>query len=660
MMRFRKIFTVLLGFTLLLGSSSSIFAATKTVNFDNFPINYTHVTWQMPTTHTSTTGFSYTSRINQHGVSWPTTAYYNELLGAGGFNTVNSWPMKSIILYAVEKNGGWLNNGWNYYQDMAEGATCVDDSARSAIAFAEDYILNGTSATATAFQKARDLLTFTGYMTTLEGKVYNFAWLDGPGMFGWDPIQQGMDKHFNFRSEFFKRTAYPYKPGSGYAINTPQHFSGYEWMDADTDDAHALHDVLGKKIPATPFMPHNKHSISMDDLQATNGADVAVVYDGIVYNANGTQNVNKVIGIKKDWSTSNLNLGADDARNLWAFAKGLNMMQKYKSINGSLTGDNLVFSKFLEGHINRLIYNLSLYNLSTLDVKLASNFLAGLTDYYQLVYGSTTNPGALSYGQYAFNLPVNSNTVTAFDDRKTQNAIYVMMDALQTRISSKQFISGDWRNGIFIDDAVSGNWGAWGELEIYALSKLYKLKRNGGQTPAQLDSLLNIITYSADTYYANQAYHYNDAINNYGRTKERITGIIGWAAQFHTNSEQIAYAQSSIAVGLKELAEAYYLSNRADITTRRASYLEYAKRVASWFIGNNNLQVDIYDAVAGVGTYKGQGAVFDGIKYDSVSGTVVKKNDTGAESQAEALWTLITIKKAISQYGLSPSFSFDY
>ena len=42
-----------------------------------------------------------------------------------------------------------------------------------------------------------------------DGKAnYNFAWLDGPGIFGWDPIQ-GQDKHFEYRSEYVKRTQYP-------------------------------------------------------------------------------------------------------------------------------------------------------------------------------------------------------------------------------------------------------------------------------------------------------------------------------------------------------------------------------------------------------------------------------------------------------------------
>ncbi|QGQ98316.1 hypothetical protein EHS13_27245 [Paenibacillus psychroresistens] len=664
-MKSKKRMIVSLGMSLavIVSNSTSVFAATKTVDFNNFPINYTHVNWQLPVTHTSSTGFSYSTRIDQHGVTWPTTAYYDQLLGAGGYNTVNGWNMKSMILYATEKNNAWLSNGWNYYQDMAEGATCVDDSARSAIAFAEDYILNGTSANAASFQNARDLLTFTGYMTTLEGKVYNFAWLDGPGMFGWDPIQQGQDKHFNFRSEYVKRTEYPFKPGQSPVPNrnVPEHFTGYDWMDPETDDAHALHDASNKLIPARPFMPHSKYSIYMNDLQSTSGADIAQVYSGVLYNANGTENTaNPLNGIKQDWTTSSLNLGADDARNLWAFAEGLNMMQKYKSINGSLTGDNLNFAKFLEAHINRLLYNIKQYNLSTLDVKLASNFLTGLTEYYQLIYGSTTNPGSLSYGTYAFNLPANSNTTSVYDDRITQNDIYVMMDALQTRIISKQFHTSDWRDGIFIDDSVAGNWGAWGELEIYALSKQYILKRNAGQTPTQLNSLLDSITYSADRFYANQAYHYNDSSNNYARTKERITSITGWAAKFHTNDSQVVYANSSIALGLKQLAEAYYLSGRADITTKRSNYLEYAKRVASWFIGNNNLQIDLYDAVAGAGTYKGQGTVFDGIAPARFTGIITKSNDTGGESNAEGLLTLITIKKAIAQYGLSSSFSFNY
>lgn len=643
MSKLRTVLPAAIAVSLLGAGVPNAYAATKTVNFNDYPINFAHVDWQMVNAHTTTTGFSYAlgtgngQRTNQHGVSWPDSAYYDSVLGTGGYNVVNGWNMKPIILYAVEKNGDWLANGWNYYQDMAEGSVAVDDSARTAIMFADDYLLNGTAA---SLQKARDLMTFTAYMTTLEGKVYDFAWLDSPTFFSWDPVQQGQNKHFMFRSEYYKRTQYPSASPDA------------SWMDPGSDSAHTVKDAANDPVSASPFISHPSYSVYMDDLRNPSGADIAAVYNGPLYTTASGGPTSYKNNIKKNWTTSTHEMGLDDARNMWAMVKGLEMMQKLKYTNGSLTADQLTFAKFLENHFNRMLNNLKGYALSGFDSKLASNYLAALSEYFQLVYGTT------DYGTYALNLPANNNTASTLDDATSSSSIYVMIDQLINNITGKQYQTTDWRNGIFIDDATAGNWYAWGELQIFALSKAYKMKRSIGQTPAQLDGLLNIITYSADNFYGLQAYHYIDPVNNYSRTKERITQINGWNAQFHTNSAQFSYQNSSIAAGLKELAEAYYLSDRADKTAGRTKYLTYAERVASWFIGNNNALADMYDAKSGTGTYKAQGTVFDGI---TVSGTTpVRSDDAGGESSAEGLWAMIQIKKAISQYGLSASFSFDY
>ncbi|MFC3801853.1 hypothetical protein [Cohnella sp. GCM10012308] len=629
--------------SLLAGYAPSAYAATKTVDFANFPVNFAHLNWQAVTSHSAASGFSYAlgsgngQRTNQHGVSWPDSAYYDTVLGSGGYTAVNGWPMKSLVLYATEKNGNWLANGWNYTQDMAEGASAVDDSARAAIALADDYLLNGNL---TSYQSARDLLTFTAYMTTLSGKVYNFAWLDAPALFGWDPVQQGVDKHFMYRSEFVKRTQYPSALPNG------------DWMDAASDPSHILKNASNQPVAAPPFISHPKYSIYMDDLRDPTGADIAPVYDGPLYTTASGGVTGYKTGIKKTWTTSTHEIGLDDARNLWAMVKGLHMLQKLKYTNGSLTADQLFFAKFLENHIQRMMNNVLAYNLSGFDSKMASNLLIAFTDYYRLLYGTT------DYGTYTPVLPANSNTTATYDDRPSQSTLYAQIDVLLNSITAKQLHTTDWRNGIFVDDATAGNWYAWGELQIYALSNVYAMKRSIGQTPAQLNGLLDIITYSADNFYGLEAYHYIDGVNNFSRTKERITQIVGWNAQFHTNSGQFAYQNSSLVVGLKALAEAYYLSGRSDAAAKRTQYLEYAKRVATWFIGNNNALADMYDGAPGTGTYKGQGAVFDGI---TVNGGVPTVNrGAGGESSAEGLWAMIHIKKAISQYGLSSSFSFDY
>lgn len=648
------------------GVAESASAATATVDFNNYPLVYSHLDWQLLNMHSLNsgvvTGFNYESgsgagqRLDQHGVTWPTTSYYDTVLGTGGYNTVNAWPMSALTVYAQENGGNWESNGWNRYQDLAEGAACVDDSARTAIAMATDYLRNGT---ATSLARARALLTFTCYMTTMEGKVYNFAWGDAPTMFAWDPIQS-QDAHFMYRSEFYRRTQYPpLDSGGGHS----------QWMIFESDTSNiilnptpAFDPTLAKTdsyVRASPFVTHPKYSIYMDDLQATNGADVATVYNGPLYNSISGSPSGYVSGIKKDWSTSNLNLGGKDARQLWALALGLQMMQKVKSLSpgGVFDADSLAFAKFLENHLNRVLRNVVQYDMTTLDNRLASNFLVAFCEYYRIMY--VGGP----YGTYSPNLPQSGasagGSTSSYDDPISQSTLYSKIDEAINSITARQFQTTDWRNGIFIDDSTAGNWQAWGQLQIYALAKAYKLKRDMGQSAAALDGLLTIVTYSADTFYANQAYHYNDSSNNYARTKERITSITAWAAKFHTNDTQSVYQDSSIVAGLIELAEAYYMSGRTDAAQRLTDYLSYAKTVATWFLGNNNVLQPMYGGASGSGAYDGQGQVFDQIQIDA-SGNPYRKNDAGGESSAEGLWAMILIKDAISTYSLSSTFSFNY
>ena len=152
--------------------------AVRSVDFDNYPLEFTQYDWMLQNSHTPSTGFSYVigtgngQRPNVNGITWPDAAYYDSVLGAGGFTSVDSWNMKPVVLYTQARNGGWLTQGWNYVPDMAEGAACIDDAARAAVTYSEDYLLNGT---ASSYQTARDILTFVAYMTTRQGKVLAYS-----------------------------------------------------------------------------------------------------------------------------------------------------------------------------------------------------------------------------------------------------------------------------------------------------------------------------------------------------------------------------------------------------------------------------------------------------------------------------------------------------
>lgn len=641
------------------------------VSFAEYELHrYGHLNWQLLDARSVTdsgdvVGFTYGAgsgsgqRPDQHGVTWPTTTYYEAALGSGGFAAVASWPMKAVMLYAGAKSD-WESSGWNSLQDMAEGSVCVDDAARAAIALATDYLRNGT---ATSLVAAKALLTFTCHLTTIEGKVYNFAWLDAPQIYSWNPDIQGQNAHYMYRSEFYRRTAYPAASGtdrSAWMVSLPQACD-----PADPD----IITSGGTAVPAPPFVTHPAYSIYMDDLHSTAGADVAAVYDGPLYSDAAGDPTSHLTGIKKGWTTSTHELGAKDARQLWALAMGLQMMQKVKATSpgGAFSTDDALFAAFLENHINRVLYNSLQYDMGTLDTRLASFFLAGLSEYFRIRW--------IGAGHGTFTSL--ATTTNGYDAPPAQSAVYAKIDQAINRVVATQFQGNesDWRNGIFIDDATSGNWQAWGQLQIYSLAKAYRLKRDLGQSDSALGGFLDTISYSADNFYGLQGYHYADTAGNNRRTRERIPSIAGWAAKFHTNDTQIVYHNSPIVAGLIELAQAWEQSGRATAIARRDAYLEQARAVASWFLGNNSLvdnppntlwpmwAAKVSDSATTPG---GSGAFLDAIDVHQVSiggacttSTPTRKADAGGETSAEGLWAMVLIKDAIATYGLSPTYSFD-
>jgi len=617
--------------------------AVRTVDFDNYPVNFTQFDWMLQNAHTTTSGFSYATgtgdgqRPNINGITWADAGYYETALGAGAFGAVNSWNMKPVVLYTQAKNGNWLTQGWNYVPDMAEGHAAVDDAARAAVAYADDYLLNGT---ASSYQTARDILTFVAYMTTRQGKVYNFAWLDAPATFGYDPIYS-QDKHFQYRVEYNKRTAYPSATPNG------------TWFDPNSTTSQIIN--WPSPVRASPFTPHAKHSVYIDDLRDASNNDVAKIYDGPLYTTAAGAPTSFKTGIKKTWTNSTQAFGFDEGRAIMAISKGLMMMQKREAEMGTLSADELTFARFLENNANRMVRNFQTQSVNSVDSKLGSAILSGLADYYQLFYGTN------EYGAYPFKLEANSNTIESTDDRPIQSSVLATIDALATNIKNRQVRTADWRNGIFSDDGTGQNWDAWGQFQIAALARTYRLKVNIGQDPSSVAvaSLLDYSAYAADNFYGIEAYHYLVPGTNNVRTKERITGISGGGARYHNNSGQIAYHNASIVAGLRELTLAYDVSGRADKATRMATYLNGLKSVASWFIGNNTSLLDMYDAGGLItGTFRGRGAVFDGIDANGSAIPNINRN-TGGESFSEGVWAIVLAKASITDFGVASTFAFE-
>ena len=615
--------------------------AVRTIDFDDYAVRFEQLNFLMRDVGPQQGGLTYTlgtgdgQRTARHGVTWPDQAYYETTLGAGGFDALNNWSMRPVIIYTSQVDGNWLTGGWNLYQDMAEGPACVDDAARGATALIEDYLRNGTES---SFQGARDVLTYVSYLMARDGRMYNFTFLDGPTFFNWDPIQS-QNKHYGYRAEYVKRTQYP--PGTGSTA----------WLNQFIDPDH----IVGWPNPqaAPPFLDHPRYSIYMNDLRDVNNVDVAATWQGPIYTATGQPNGFQPDRlIKQTYTTSTHRFGFEETRTLEAYGKAMLMLAKRAATNGGLTQDEVHFARFIENHANRLLRYVQQQPLTAYDSKLQSVLVAGLADYYTAMYATTP------WGNYTPQLPVNSGTPETSDDRLTSAQVMSMIDTLTTDIRGELFRTSDWRNGIFINNSAAGNWAAWGEFQIAGLSKAYQLKRALGQTGAAVEALLNDAVYAAENFYGKEGWHYAAPGVDNVRTKERTNLIQGWSALYHTNSDQSGYYNSSIVHGLAELAEAYAVSGRPDAAAKRDLYLDYMKTAATWWIGNNNMRTDMYDGQGPVeGTTRGRGASFDGIAHGN--GHPWFNRNSGGESNIEGLRTMIVVKDMLERHGVPTTFAFE-
>src|SRR5215213_10061258 len=100
--------------------------AVRPIDFADYSIRFDQLNSLMPDVGPATGRFSYTlgtgdgQRTNRNGIAWPDSSYYNAALGAGGFNALNTWSMRPVVVYTSVRNSDWLTGGWNLYQDMAE------------------------------------------------------------------------------------------------------------------------------------------------------------------------------------------------------------------------------------------------------------------------------------------------------------------------------------------------------------------------------------------------------------------------------------------------------------------------------------------------------------------------------------------------------------
>ncbi|MBC7659841.1 MAG: hypothetical protein H7249_09045 [Chitinophagaceae bacterium] len=603
------------------------------VDYAAFPVNFEHLMWMSPVVRTSAgEGFNFKigtasgNRTDMNNVSWPDSAYYQTITGS--FSTVASWDMRVFILYNTVAAGDWKKSGWQHYQDMAEGSTCVDDTARGAIAIIDQYLATGDE---NSYKYARSLLNFLGYMVTNQGNVYNFAWLDASKHFTSNDIQK-QDKHYLARFDTNKRWRYPDSRDAGNPQGDP--------------DGLIIRPTSTSAISAPPYRSHPKYSIFMNDLRDAVGHDVATVYDVPLFDRITGEPSGLKTGVKTVISTSHQGYNAWSARNLWAFAKAFSLIQKRAAVTKTLSAEDTVLAKFIENHFNRMLhFALTQSNLGSLDVKQNSVMIAALSEYLRAIQTSKEFPA------YTFQLPVDGGTPNTVDDRVNPDTINSVLSSMVSHLIASQYHSDDWRNGIYVDNANDGHWSAWGELEIYALSTYAQYRFEAGDKTAATTALASA-TLAADGFF-NQAYHYKSSANEYAGSRDRITAVTNWNARYHNTPgyPQLEFGQSNITAGLWRLAQAYEVSGRTDAVTKRNEYLQNMLTVGSWYLGNNTAMTPMYNGRKGSSPYEGNGAFLDAIDGHT-DGTYSVNPSSGGEANAEGMRAMVLIQSAIKKYGL--------
>jgi hypothetical protein len=571
-------------------------------------LNFSYIDWLLVPVGPRSGGFSYEiaggaypsrepgRRVDKPDVDvrWPTERYYRKVLGEGGYEELKGWEMTPVVIYA-EKGS---SPEYHRVQDMVEGSACVDDTARGALLFADDYLFTHDQK---SLQRLRGILTWLSYMTTLDGRVYNFVWLDAPKFFGGDPIQ-AQNKHYGARFDFFARSEYP--PNFMKVGGNP-----------NADPEGLLKDDSGKPVRAPPFIEHAPYSIVMNDLIDQKGRDVAQTYNAPLYRWE-RGNLTKVgsQAVRVPVSTSFSNFSIWDARAVLAFSRAMLVLRE-----GSV---DETFRRFVENTTNRLYANLLHRNLSEVDPKMAAILSAAVVDYLD---ATSARPNMKAYL-----LSDGRGTGEADDAPPDPERMRVLLSTLLADLLNKQVHSQDWRDGQFINKP-GGHWTAWGELQIYSLAHAYRYERaSGGGEPGKL---LDAAVQAAEHFYGQCAFSYKETRST--QCGAGLAEMDGNTPVPVSDKAEIVYQKAPMIMGLYELSAAVAESPRRDAEALSHSLRIQMGRMAAWFVGNNVAHQPIYDEATGM--------VADGIIHGA------RKDSSGGESNVEGLRALLYAKQAIAQ-----------
>jgi len=588
-------------------------------------IPFDYLDWLMPEVGPAAGGFQYGAASQspsvrhdkpEAGVIWPNN--YTELIGTKAAAELPGWGIRALIIYADARNASGnsamdsaVNSAANspaYYriQDQAQGAACVDDTARMALYLADRFALTGERG---AFERLRGTLAFVAYLTPLNGNSYNNVWLDSPRYFGPDEFQR-QNRHYMTPFDYLARSAYP---ADMRALQSKR----------NADAASMVRDDRGQPAKAPPYVDHAPYSIVMNDLIGPNGADIAPQFRAPIYEwRDGRLNaVGESAPMRLGFSASQSRPGFSSTRALWAFAHARRVLAQGAGSGSGAGGAaknaappaDAAFADFLDGYARLLLAPQLARPAEAMAPKEAAALLIALAD---LVEGNRARPQAPVGDDAALRRQIGrlADALVAHQRRDAGPLQGLFASAVQT--NAGQATAGQTAT------ARDADWRAWGEAEIDALAQAWNLG------PPRRPEWLAAARLAADGFYA-RAWDY------FGAGRARITALDHGAPQ---RAYQIAYDQTPIALGLFELARAVEPDSPADAARYRAAGL----RVAAWFVGNNEAGASLFDAAF-------PGRLRGGVERGRLL------SSAGGESLAEGYRALVAAQQALTARTASQS-----
>lgn len=347
-------------------------------------------------------------------------------------------------------------------------------------------------------------------------------------------------------------------------------YPDYKWVDASGEGIACVDDVARAAIVFLTDFESNRNETSLEKAKKLlNFVMYMQAEDGEFYNF-----IYEDLTINKDGPTSKKSFDWWAARGMWALGYGYKIFENIDSEYASQLEEHfLLGNEALQAQINE--------------------------DYgqYKMIHG-------IAVPEWITGYDAMSNALLGLSEYYSATPNHIVKDSmlkLGEGLSDYQY--GDFDKYPFNAhlgwDGSSTLWHAWGSSQSFALAKAGKVLKKQEWIQSARDEADHLFTHLL------------------------VTGMIKEMAPTPTNDEQIAYGVNMIVQGFLEVYKA----------THDKKYASYAGLAGSWFTGNNDANIAMYDPETGRG--------FDGI--NGINGKV--NLNSGAESTIEAILALQAIKE---------------